>query len=220
MKKGFTLIEVVIVITIVVVLAVIALVLLRNQIFKGQDARRKADIERIRTAAEEYERDHNCYPLPSLLACKPGTGLQPYLNKISCDPVTGGSYLYVIQDSSCPGWFKIYTILGNSADVSVINGIGPNNAFNFVQGSANAPVDIGTSPTISPASSGSTSTPAPAPTSGGGSQSPSFYGCRGGICVPIGWDLSRPGPECDPNYQNSFCYNQCGPSVVECKPWH
>ena len=217
MKKrflhGVTLIEIIIVVTIIVVLAVIALLYLRNQAFKGQDGRRKADIRRIQTAAEEYERDHNCYPLPSLMSCNPGTGLTPYINKIPCDPVNGGSYMYIIQDSVCPTWYKIYSKLGNSADTSIINNIGPNGAFNYVAGSANAPADTSSSP----ATNSPSFTPSPSGFSGPNS---GFYGCSGGVCVPIAWDQTRPGPACDPNYQNSTCYGQCGPAQNECTPWH
>lgn len=210
-KKVFsaaTLIEIVVTVSIIAFLAAIALIYLRVQVFKGQDGRRKADIRRIQTAVEEYERDHNCYPLPSNLTCNPGTKLSPYLNKIPCDPVTGGSYMYVIQDSNCPSWYKIYSKLENPKDPSVVNGIGPNGAFNYVVGSSNAPVDE---------SSGQSSTPPP---SGSGGGSSGFYGCVGGVCVPIAWDSSRPGPACDPNYQNDTCYNQCGIAQNQCVPWH
>lgn len=213
LSRGVTLIEIIIVVTIIVVLAVIALVYLRSQAFKGQDGRRKADIRRIQTAAEEYERDHNCYPLPSLMSCNPGTGLTPYINKIPCDPVNGGSYMYIIQDSVCPTWYKIYSKLGNSQDASIINNIGPNSAFNYVAGSANAPTDT----SASPATNSPSSTPVPSGFSGPNS---GFYGCSGGVCVPIAWDVTRPGPACDPNYQNNTCYGQCGTAQNECTPWH
>lgn len=211
-EKAFTLIEIIIVITLIVALALIVLIYLRGQIFKGQDARRKSDIQRIGVAAEEYERDHNCYPLPSLMSCNPGTGLRPYIDKIPCDPVNGSSYVYVNQDSICPSWYKLYTKLGNSQDESIINAIGPNAAYNYVAGSANAPSDSsGGSQNQTPGAG------TPPPTGGG--QITGFYGCQGGVCVPIGWDSSRPGPVCDPNFLNSTCYNQCGAPVYECKPW-
>ena len=218
LSRGFTLIEIIIVVTIIVALAVIALIYLRNQVFKGQDGRRKADIRRIQTAVEEYERDHNCYPLPSYLSCNPGAGLAPYVNKVPCDPVSGGSYMYIIQDSVCPTWYKIYSKLGNAQDSSVVNGIGPNGAFNYVAGSANAPADVSSTQSTNPPSS-TFSSPTPSPSGFSGLNS-GFYGCSGGVCVPVAWDAGRPGPACDPNYQNSTCYGQCGPARNECVPWH
>ena len=99
-NSGFTLVELVIVLAIIAILAVIALLYLRGQLFKGNDARRKGDLNRISLALEEYEKDHNCYPPTSqpgselLMECDPGTGLEPYLSKIPCDPVRLSSYYY------------------------------------------------------------------------------------------------------------------------------
>jgi competence protein ComGC len=204
-NSGLTLVELIIIVVILSILILLAIMYFRGQIFKGNDAKRKADIDRIKIAAEEYEKDHNCYPSPSLMSCNPGYGLKPYLDKIPCDPMTHASYMYVYQDSVCPGWFKVYANLENKTDASVTNGAGPNNSYNYVNGSPNAP---GEGPTPPPSGGG-----------GGGSVS-EFFGCKGGVCVPISWDSSRPGPECDPNYQNSTCYNQCGGDISnECTPW-
>lgn len=200
LNSGLTLVELIVIIVILSILMLLAIAYFRGQIFKGNDAKRKADINRIKIAAEEYEKDHNCYPLPSLMSCNPGTGLKPYLEKIPCDPMTHASYMYSYEDSSCPGWFKVYANLENKTDTSSIPGIGPNSAFNFVSGSPNAPGD-----TSSP------NQPSAPPQGGGtGGLQSEFYGCKGSICVPITWDSTRPGPECDPNYQNATCYGQCG----------
>lgn len=206
-NSAFTLIELIIAVSILAAFALMAIMYFRNQIFKGNDARRKSDINRIKIAAEEYEKDHNCYPLSSLVTCNPGTGLRPYLGKIACDPVTRASYYYSHEDSSCPGWFKIYANLENSLDASVIIGIGPNSAFNYVSRSPNAPLDTGSS-------GGASSSPG-----GGGGGVSGFYGCKSGVCVSIAWDSSRPGPECDPNYQNDSCYGQCAGGSNECISW-
>lgn len=206
-NKGLTLVELIIVVSIIAVLAIITIAYFRSQIFKGNDAKRKSDINRIEVAVEEYEKDHNCYPLA--VSCNPGTGLRPYLDIIPCDPVTHASYYYEHQDAVCPGWYKFYTVLENKNDDAVIEGVGPNSAFNFVLTSPNAP---------NPGQAGNEPTPPPA--SGGGTELPTgFYGCRSGSCVPILWDVSRPGPECDPNYQNSSCYHQCDLSSNECTSW-
>lgn len=209
-EKGLTLVELTIVVLLLAVLVLIAISYFRNQIFKGDDAKRKSDINRIKIAVEEYEKDHNCYPLSQYLTCSPGTGLRPYIDTIPCDPVTHASYYYEYQDSSCPNWYRFYTVLGNKSDESVTPNVGPNSAFNYVSGSTNSPGG----------GSGSGSTAAPSGGGGGGGSQIGFYGCRGGACVPISWDSSRPGPECDPNYQNSLCYGQCGPPTNECVPWH
>ncbi|HET7098812.1 MAG TPA: hypothetical protein VFI61_01100 [Patescibacteria group bacterium] len=191
--KGMTLIELIIVVTIIIVLALIIIAYFRNQLFKGNDARRKGDINRIKIAIEEYEKDHDCYPPPQLLTCDPGNGLTPYISKVPCDPKTRASYYYDYENSACPSWFRVYADLEATADTSQAS-CGPNSAFNFYVSSANAPAcNLADS---------------------------SFYGCRNNICVPILWDTTRNGPECDPSYQSSSCYGQCGTPVTECKDWH
>ena len=207
--SGFTLVELMIVVSIIVILAALILIAFTGQIFKGNDAKRKGDLDRIKIAVEEYEKDHNCYPLPQFVTCKPtGTGLQPYLDRIPCDPITGASYYYDYENSVCPSWFKIYPILENTKDRSATPGIGNQGAFNYAVTSDN----VASTPVAVPTSS---SGPAPTPV-----PQQNFYGCRSLACVQISWDSSRPGPECDPNYQNSSCYGQCLNPSYECASWH
>lgn len=204
-KHGLTLVEVMIVSSILIFLVILTTAFLRLQTLKSYDSRRKAEIKRIAIAAEEYEKDHNCYPLPSLMVCKPGTGLDPYLGKIPCDPLNGSSYIYEHEDSSCPKWFKLYSILDNESDRDYRIGVGPNSSFNYVFGSSNAPVDA-----IDGGSGG---------TGGGGQPTTVFYGCLSGACVPISWDPTRPGPSCDPNYTNPTCYGECINPDNNCQSW-
>ncbi len=196
-RKGFTLIELMIVVGIIAFLGILVTTYLRSQVFKGNDARRKAEIKRIGVAVEEYEKDNNCYPLSSEVNCTNSDGLEPYLDKIPCDPVTQASYFYEHEDSVCPKWYRLYSKLDNDKDVDYRAGIGPNSAFSYVAESSNAPALI---------------------SSGNGTSS--FYGCVSGVCSPIGWNAARPCPNCDPNFQNSTCYGQCGNPSLECQTWN
>ena len=220
--RGFTLVELMIVLTLIAILAVIAIYSFGSQIFKANDAKRKADLNRIKIAAEEYEKDHNCYPPASLMYCNVaplnGTGLQPYLDKIPCDPVTNSSYYYQNDGTSCSSWFRIYTKLDYVADPQAMPWCGgpSNNSFNYYIESSNAPTCVSSSTTGGTTSGGGTATPTPSSSGGTGN----YYGCVNGVCVSISWDSTRPGPACDPNYQSSDCYGQCGPAANECKPWH
>src|SRR5271157_5862912 len=100
--SGFTLVELMIVLAFLAVLIAIVIVFFTGQIAKGTDAQRKSDMNRIKLALEEYEKDHNCYPPKDLVTCNVaplnGTGLRPYLEKIPCDPATGSSYDYEPQE--------------------------------------------------------------------------------------------------------------------------
>jgi len=209
-KKGFTLTELLIVVSIILFLAALIIFYLRNQIFKGNDVKRKADLHKITIAMEEYEKDHDCYPTADLIICKPGTGLKPYLNKIPCDLATNASYFTEVEDSTCPSWYRIYINLENQKDqdiekIGCTYGCGPEYAYSFFVSSPNAP-----DPIIGSAPESSSPTEPP---------SADFYGCINGVCDRILWDPERPGPECDPNYQNSTCYGQCGLESKECQSW-
>ncbi len=198
-SKAFTLIELLIVISIISFLGILVVSYLRSQVFKGYDAKRKAEIKRIGIAVEEYEKDNNCYPLPNQVSCTIGSGLQPYLDKIPCDPITNASYLYEHEDSVCPRWYRIYAKLENDTDPDYQANIGPGSVFSYVLESSNAPVLVAGS--------------------GGAAPPTNYYGCLSGACVPISWNPSRPGPSCDPNFQNSTCYGQCTNPSNDCKTW-
>jgi len=207
--KGMTLVELLVVVSIIAFLVIAITAFLRTQVFKANDAKRKAEIKRIGIAVEEYEKDNDCYPLPSLVICSPGTGLRPYIDKIPCDPITDASYIYDYEDSTCPRWYRIYTNLDNTTDVDYEYGIGPNSSYSYVYGSPNAPSESGGTPPPTGGGGG-----------GGGVPQTNFYGCFSGVCQQITWDTARPGPECDPNFQNSECYGQCSNPANECNPWN
>lgn len=203
-NNGFTLTELLIVISLISFLILMAVVTFRTQIFKSQDARRKADVRRIGIAVEEYEKDNNCYPLSTSIVCNPGDGLKPYLDKIPCDPTTKSSYYYEHEDTDCPSWYRFYAKLENTSDVDYVSGMGPAGAFSYEHSSANAPAPTTTE----------------TPPEGGSPDGTDFYGCFSGACVMISWDPDRPGPVCDPNFQNPTCYGQCGNPANECGNWN
>ncbi len=144
LNRGVTLVELMIVVVIIAVLGSVALFSFRNQIFKGKDAKRKADIKRMSIALEEYEKDKNCYPATGTITCNPGNALSPYLEKIPCDPSSNLSYYYEAETAVCPRWYRLFSVLENDQD-SVIttlkcdNGCGPSNMYNYYYGSTNAP---------------------------------------------------------------------------------
>lgn len=117
-KEGFTLIELLITIALVALLIILALFLWQNQMAKARDARRKADLERLKIAFEDYYNDHECYPPNDILETCLGDQLQPYLDKVPCDPLTGEPYCYIHdQDNlSCGQIFRILASFENIFD--------------------------------------------------------------------------------------------------------
>lgn len=108
-KNGFTMIELLAVVAIIAVLVIVLLVFLRNQNSRGHDARRKSDLERIRVSFEDYFNDNDCYPDSDILDICEDTSLQPYLNRIPCDPVSGDPYAY--EPVAGCGGYRVYAIL-------------------------------------------------------------------------------------------------------------
>lgn len=98
-SRGFTLIEILVVFSIIAILTILGFMSWKAQIDKANDARRKADLERLRIAFEDFYNDYNCYPPagvldPDFLDNCGGGDLKPYLDKIPCDPVTRKPYVF------------------------------------------------------------------------------------------------------------------------------
>lgn len=62
LSRGFTMLELLIAVSIVTILASATLVTLRSQSARARDARRRADIEQIRTALAFYRQTKHTYP--------------------------------------------------------------------------------------------------------------------------------------------------------------
>ncbi len=118
--RGFTLMELVIVIALLGVLFLLFFWVYPKQIQKTNDARKKEDLDKLRVVLQEYYSDNKCFP--KRLEC--GESFSPYLEIVPCDPETGLSYRFVPEpDADCPQWYKIYTEL-KVEDDPVIDNIG------------------------------------------------------------------------------------------------
>ena len=116
MLKGFTLVELLIVVSIIAVLSVVGLVSYTNFLSNSRDAKRKADLSFIQSALEQFHADQKFYPkqqagidctslvngrlhmlLRTECPLKDPTGTRTYLNKVPKDPIdsTASFYKYV-----------------------------------------------------------------------------------------------------------------------------
>jgi len=149
---GFTLVELLIVMTIVVILAVIAVSIFNSAgvLNKARDAQRKKDLSRIKIAFEEFYNDKSCYPsqdfaaiLNSVSSCQSKVFSQ-WLSIWPCDP--NKTPYTVIVEGACPKSYKVVTILENKKD----------SALDINQGAV-YPITIGSGVTLNPAHYGVTS---------------------------------------------------------------
>ncbi len=130
-KKGFTLVELLVVVAIIGLLAGIAVVSVNSVRIKARDARRIADIKQIQNALELYNNEHGgMYPgaaadlkfgRNTVAADDPmiitsggikeaaGANETTYLNVVPHDPTDGKEYLYLKDAAADPNRLT-YTI--------------------------------------------------------------------------------------------------------------
>lgn len=174
---GFTLLEVVIVLTVVVMLAVSVLWSFQKQRSRGVDGRRKADLKNLQVILEDYFNDKGCYPTSAEMSCDPGTSLQPYITKLPCEPGTKNSYFYEPGPGSCPLWYNLYTNVEDTTDQTIgrnccAGSCGPNLAYNWKVSSPDQPCGLAAE----------------------------YYGCIEGACVRLPY-----ADYCRPNTQEPDC---------------
>ena len=109
-KKGFTLIELLIVIGIISILIAMESFVYINSQRSARDGKRKADLENIRAALEQYRSTNNSYPnaLVFRSSCTPNGSLNDanntYMNPLPSDPYCQlYHYYYSALPSGCNG---------------------------------------------------------------------------------------------------------------------
>lgn len=150
-KKGLTIIELLIVIAIIGLLTTFVAFVAPTQLRKARDARRKADLQKIKIAFYDYFFDTDCFP-EELPGCGEdfGSSGQSYLKDFPCD-LNDEPYVYAITKKGggkCSQWFQLFTNLENTPD-SIIDkihcrqGCGPDkNDCNYNYGVASTNVQI------------------------------------------------------------------------------
>jgi general secretion pathway protein G len=112
-RRGFTLVELLIVIIIVAVLAAVAIPKFANHTVKGKEASIKANLKTYRNAVELFRNDTGLFPLTlddltletaPTNGLTPGTGTSvaipsgswrgPYLQRVEKDAVSGSDFAY------------------------------------------------------------------------------------------------------------------------------
>ncbi len=95
MKKGFTLIEILVTISIIGLLTMIGMTNFRVANQKARDGRRQGDLEQVKAALELYRTDEAVYP-GTITAGNPiqsATGTI-YMNEVPTDPLSTQDYYY------------------------------------------------------------------------------------------------------------------------------
>lgn len=143
MKKGFTLVELMIVMAILSTLVGLIGSGFRSSQIRGRDAKRKSDLKQISAALELLVSDHGNYPNGDAAgkieacpfdasggtssACSWGVGDMSdgktlYLKKVPQDPASGISYFYRVPSGSNNQKFQIFAHLENTKDGDCLGG--------------------------------------------------------------------------------------------------
>lgn len=220
--KGFTLIELLIVAAIIALLTTMAIFMLMNNLGKSRDGKRKADLDRLKIAFEEYYVDENAYPPEDILADCGGENLKPYLSTIPCDPKTKQPYCYIYDADFSGQNYRLLSSLETSSD-PIISSLGCNDedefcgyesncvaygsGYNYGVSSSNVVV---ASENIGSGQVGSSPTPTPSPTSVPiPSTIPGVHSCsRDRICRTYS-DPLNPPHNCSVTWADDYCENFC-----------
>jgi general secretion pathway protein G len=94
LNKGFTFIEILVVLTIIAVLTAVGVTNYRVANQKARDGKRKADLEQIRAALELYRTDQATYPATLDFGGSLSAGGSTYMEVIPDDSTSGYNYSY------------------------------------------------------------------------------------------------------------------------------
>ncbi|HYD34830.1 MAG TPA: type II secretion system protein [Vitreimonas sp.] len=215
-SSGITMIELLIVAAIIGVLAVVLFLALQLQLARARDARRKADLERIRVAFEDYYNDNRCYPEENSLDNCNSADFAPYLASIPCDPLTKDPYRYIqVDESVCKKSYRVLAILedGNDHSISAVGCSGPEGC-GYGEG-----LNYGISAGIPVPNDGSYTPPASAaPTQPNGEYN-GVWACApgtSGACNNYGDPQNAADKGCPQSFSESNCQNMCIYSEFRC----
>ncbi len=120
-NQGLSLVELIIVLAVLLMLIAAGYFAFQGQLWKGNDSKRKDDLERVRVAFEDYFNDYGCYPESDTLNECNSEGFQPYLREIACDPVSNEPYVLLVEDEPCPSWFIVLAKMDSDSSLSSRN---------------------------------------------------------------------------------------------------
>lgn len=219
-NKGFTLMEILIVIAIIMLLLILAVISFRGQIEKAKDAKRKSDLYTLRSAIENYRTDNDAFPPQDVATDCGGAGLSPYMEKIPCDPTTSVAYGYFLSPST--GGYRVCTILEDTTDPAIeAIGCGGESAcglvggWNYCLAQGTTASAVGTADEGTGTGYATTPTPTPGNVVSGqdGCTPPDSYGVS--HCQYYSDPVASGCPVTFPLGTN--CDNQCGNPAVRCK---
>lgn len=114
-ETGITLTELLIVVAVLAILMIVFLAAFKpwTQEAKARDARRKSDLQKLKSPLEDYYNDNDCYPVDLQTLADEG-----YISEVPQDPGTDEDYTYT-SDPNC-NWYRIYVSLEFANDSEIV----------------------------------------------------------------------------------------------------
>jgi len=219
-QYGFTMIELLIVVGIIGLFSTMGVVGFQASAQKGRDASRKDDLQRIKIAFEDYYSDNDCYPPSGTLSICGSSELQPYLQRVPCDPITDDPYLYMPLANACSG-YRLHSALENDQDDDIEKigcdqetGCGYFSDYNYG-------ISVGVTvydPNGTAALNGGDPDPSPSSQASPSPSGPVYeYACdTSGVCNS--YQQGHPFLlTCPVTYQSSDCNSECAIPAVQCE---
>lgn len=119
-NRGFTLVELLVVISILGILVTIGLVSFRSSQARGRDAKRKSDLKQVSSALELYYSDYNKYPDSLSWGSEFTDNKTTYFKELPKDPASSLVYLYRVVDPPANQKFQLFAHLENAEDINLI----------------------------------------------------------------------------------------------------